>query len=460
MLEFSPDTPFQFQGAFAIFSLFHFSREEMNIAARKCLQWIAPGGYIFIGTMVAEDFPTEPWMFDDDGECARGIEHTFMGKRIGNLLYTRNGWVNLLRKVGFEVVKADMVPFQAPPEAENPVRSYTINKQKFYTKYETIRKLQIDDYLGLVAMLSSVAQCICTSEQIAHGLGQNQEAIPPSELNRFYIAQYAGNIMYTLAILLTKLSSLCFFICLTGEGSTKQRVVHGSIVCVAAWSFISIIVILLQCHFPDPWIYRAPECIDVEAFWTFNAILDALTQLFVGLLPIYILNGLKIDESKKWLTTLLFSPNLLTLPLLVLRIVYLYDTINSTNYTRDSFNLALVTNLHTSFAVVLSCIPFSKSIVDSLVLEPHAITDTSRSRGTISRYRLNACGRGNKPNTDGTSYFLNDFGAKNVTVDDVMTVPGVKAQELTLNEYLNRAESQERMITDLEPRSPAPSKPE
>ncbi|RAL65706.1 hypothetical protein DID88_005374 [Monilinia fructigena] len=136
---------------------------------------------------------------------------------------------------------------------------------KVYTKYETIHKLQIDDYLGLVAMLSSVAQCI---------------SIPPSELNRFYIAQYAGNIMYTLAILLTKLSSLCFFICLTGEGSTKQRVVHGSIVCVAAWSFISIIVILLQCHFPDPWIYRAPECIDVEAFWIFNAILDALTQLF------------------------------------------------------------------------------------------------------------------------------------------------------------------------------------
>lgn len=118
MLEFSPETPFQFQGALVIFSLFHLSRGEMNIAAGKWSQWIAPGGYIFIGTMLAEDFPTEPWMFDDDGECARGIEHTFMGKRIGNLLYTRNGWVNLLRKVRFEVVKTDMVPFQGPSEAE------------------------------------------------------------------------------------------------------------------------------------------------------------------------------------------------------------------------------------------------------------------------------------------------------------------------------------------------------
>ncbi|CCD53711.1 similar to type 11 methyltransferase [Botrytis cinerea T4] len=118
MLEFSPESPSQFQGAFAIFSLFHFSREEMDVAAERMSGWIAPGGYIFIGTMVAEDFPTEPHMFDEDGECARGIEHTFMGKRIGNLLYTRKGWENLLRKVGFEVVKTEMVPFQAPPDAE------------------------------------------------------------------------------------------------------------------------------------------------------------------------------------------------------------------------------------------------------------------------------------------------------------------------------------------------------
>ncbi|KAI9649901.1 hypothetical protein NHQ30_002485 [Ciborinia camelliae] len=118
MLELSPASPYPFQGAFAIFSLFHFTREEMDKVAGKWAQWIAPGGYLFIGTMVAEDFPTEPQMFDEDGECARGIEHTFMGKRIGNLMYTRQGWVNLLRKVGFEVVKTEMIPLQAPLDAE------------------------------------------------------------------------------------------------------------------------------------------------------------------------------------------------------------------------------------------------------------------------------------------------------------------------------------------------------
>ncbi|ESZ95229.1 hypothetical protein SBOR_4389 [Sclerotinia borealis F-4128] len=136
ILEFSPESQSQFQGAFATFSLFHFSREEMDVAARKLSQWIAPGGYIFIGTMVAEDFPTESQMFDEDGECARGIEHTFMGKRIGNLMYTKKGWVNLLRKFGFEVVKTEMVPFQAPTEAECDVEPHYYITARKSSAYE------------------------------------------------------------------------------------------------------------------------------------------------------------------------------------------------------------------------------------------------------------------------------------------------------------------------------------
>jgi cyclopropane fatty-acyl-phospholipid synthase-like methyltransferase len=116
MLDFNPPAPFQ--GAFAVFSLFHLSREEMSAVAKKWADWIVLGGYIFIGTMVADDFSTKPEMYDKDGECASGVEHTFMGKRIGNLLYTKVGWANLLREVGFEVEKTEMVPFQAPAEAE------------------------------------------------------------------------------------------------------------------------------------------------------------------------------------------------------------------------------------------------------------------------------------------------------------------------------------------------------
>jgi cyclopropane fatty-acyl-phospholipid synthase-like methyltransferase len=129
MLDFDPKT--RFQAAFAVFSMFHLSREEMTAIAKKWAEWIVPDGYIFIGTMAADDFNTKPEMFDKDGECASGVEHTFMGKRTWNLLYTKVGWANLLRGVGFEVVKTEMVPFQAPAEAEcDPEPHYYITARK------------------------------------------------------------------------------------------------------------------------------------------------------------------------------------------------------------------------------------------------------------------------------------------------------------------------------------------
>ncbi|TAQ87030.1 hypothetical protein B7494_g4654 [Chlorociboria aeruginascens] len=116
MLEFRPKT--QFDAAFAVFSLFSFSREEMSTLAEKWSQWIAPNGYLFIGTMVADDFHTEPQMSDEDGLCAWGIKQTFMGTPLENLLYSKEGWRVMLQKVGFEVIKTEMVPFQPPPEAK------------------------------------------------------------------------------------------------------------------------------------------------------------------------------------------------------------------------------------------------------------------------------------------------------------------------------------------------------
>lgn len=122
MLDYKPVR--SYDAAFAIFSLFHFTRDEMTAMAAKWSRWIVPNGFIFIGTMVAEDFPTEPSMFDADGQCARGIEHTFMGKRIGNLLYTKHGWKTLLESVGFEVVETETSNFQAPEEAKCDVEPH------------------------------------------------------------------------------------------------------------------------------------------------------------------------------------------------------------------------------------------------------------------------------------------------------------------------------------------------
>lgn len=55
-----------------------------------------------------------------------------------------------------------------------------------------------------------------------------------------------------------------------------------------------------------------------------------------------------------------------TIPLIILRLTYLLRAFDSLNSTWDSFNLALVTSLHTNISVIAACISFFKPIIDSL----------------------------------------------------------------------------------------------
>ena len=55
-----------------------------------------------------------------------------------------------------------------------------------------------------------------------------------------------------------------------------------------------------------------------------------------------------------------------TIPLIILRLIYLLKVFSSLDSTWDSFNLALVTSLHTNVSVIAACISFFKPIIDSL----------------------------------------------------------------------------------------------
>lgn len=115
MLDFNPS--YQYDAVYAIFSLFLTTREDLIHVAKKWKHWVKPGGWLFVGIMVADDLPTADGMFYEDGLCARDIESTFMGNRVLSVLYTRKGWEVLLKDVGFEVFKTETISFQAPEEA-------------------------------------------------------------------------------------------------------------------------------------------------------------------------------------------------------------------------------------------------------------------------------------------------------------------------------------------------------
>ena len=173
----------------------------------------------------------------------------------------------------------------------------------------------------------------------------------------------------------------------------------GTMVFIVKWLVIAVLRISFQCVVPDPWNQASGRCInqvraytsvmlDDEdnrhqfAFWITNGVIDVTTQLQIGLAPIYLLSILHLPAAKKRLSLLSFTPNTTyrtppnlhayvltqprTIPLAVLRLVYLYKVYHSSDTAMSAVIAALVIVVHTNYCIVASCLPFLKPLIDSL----------------------------------------------------------------------------------------------
>ena len=118
MLEYSPP-PASFGGVTATLSLFELTRAELTAMAGRWFQWLKPGGYLLTCTIGADDVEgIPPERYDEDGECASGIDWVFMGHKVLLTLFTKAGWTRLLEGVGFKIVHTETALFKPPVEAK------------------------------------------------------------------------------------------------------------------------------------------------------------------------------------------------------------------------------------------------------------------------------------------------------------------------------------------------------
>lgn len=110
-----------FDAILAILSLFILSRSEIESQVQRWSSWLQQGGFLCIGSIAAEDCHPESKgvSYDGDGRCARDIPFRFMGNNVPVTLLTREGWKQILRENGFEVVETMTELFQPPEEAQS-----------------------------------------------------------------------------------------------------------------------------------------------------------------------------------------------------------------------------------------------------------------------------------------------------------------------------------------------------
>ena len=117
-------------------------------------------------------------------------------------------------------------------------------------------------------------------------------------------------------------------------------------------------------------------------------------------LPIYLLHDLHIEHTKKISAMAAFSVRLMTVPLVVLRLVFLSFQ-SPTDPTFSSANTVIVTSVHANVSIIAACIPFFKPVMDAMqsgVMNPDvrirsgAVGDLGKG-GSHSLQHLDSSGR-------------------------------------------------------------------
>ena len=82
-------------------------------------------------------------------------------------------------------------------------------------------------------------------------------------------------------------------------------------------------------------------------------------------LPIYLLQELHIERTKKISAMAAFSMRLMTVPLVILRLVFL-SLQPATDPSFSSANTVIVTSAHANVSIIAACIPFFKPVMDAM----------------------------------------------------------------------------------------------
>ncbi|MCJ1248559.1 hypothetical protein MMC30_005777 [Trapelia coarctata] len=260
---------------------------------------------------------------------------------------------------------------------------------KVYVKWKMIKHLDLNDMIIGVAVLMSTALCVTVADQVRNGLGRNADTLSPSQLDSFYLSTYLFSLFYILATFLAKLASLHFFFCLSAAG-TSIWLVRAVMGCILLWVTVAVVK-------PSALNWYDLETAEVY-FWTVHGVMDIATQIPTAFFPVYLLYHLRTNPSRKLFAMLSFSTNILTIPLIILRLVYIHTTyLFDPNFTWWSYPLFLVSALHANFAIILATIPFAKPIIDSLAIgvisndigfDLRGNRNTAGALGKTSSYRL------------------------------------------------------------------------
>ncbi|KAJ4416425.1 hypothetical protein N0V82_006767 [Gnomoniopsis sp. IMI 355080] len=216
---------------------------------------------------------------------------------------------------------------------------------RFVARLITGSKLGWDDYLILAAIPQAIALLICQGLWSVTGIGYPIVEVPVGNFAYISLLFVPFELIYNTAVVTAKLSVLFFYLRIFTHGS-MQRAARWVMVLVGVWGLANLAQSFLVCRVHDGHVDLVIDhCKENTASLVSTALFNCLTNLIIGLLPLYTIWSLvTVSVSTRLGLTCVFVLGISVTLVSVYRIYLLAS--NDTEYAKEPMvSISLITFL-------------------------------------------------------------------------------------------------------------------
>ncbi|KAF2816974.1 uncharacterized protein BDZ99DRAFT_513240 [Mytilinidion resinicola] len=222
---------------------------------------------------------------------------------------------------------------------------------------------KLDDWSFSFAAIFALANSVCFHIATNGGLGRHIADLSPGQLDEYYKAMYAAQLVGIASMAFAKTS---FFLLADRVAPQFPRTFYSIIAMIAAWAVFSILSISFQCHLPRAWVYVPSDC-PTHGYLQYPIIIgNALTDAFLALWFLPTIWRVLIDKNKRIAVIALFGTRILVSFTAIAQMVIVGINLHKKDQTRATWVPAMVMQAVVNLSVLSATIPRTNHFFASL----------------------------------------------------------------------------------------------
>ncbi|SCO92004.1 related to integral membrane protein [Fusarium oxysporum] len=236
---------------------------------------------------------------------------------------------------------------------------------RFFSSRLTKKTLSWDDWLAYFAAFNTVGVFITSMLWLRFGLGRHLAWVmqdDPKNIENFFRAIVANEIMYTTALACARLSLVAFFYHIFGVSSMRYFL-HGFVAFIIAWAISTYVPSIRTCWpISSFWDGTNQNCIDLSKFYVGVAIGGIITDIGLMIIPLPYIWALKVPLYHKILIAIMLVFGSFACFVTIIRLTKVI-TVDLTDPTWGTVDLMIWTGMEVYSAVICCCLPTMRPLI-------------------------------------------------------------------------------------------------